>query len=189
MASSQAAMQRLLAAGWKQGDPIPEWFIAADPSASVGPSYGTMDNPMQLSTMEIHGQIPKGPVDPMDTWGPPQAGEGTGAATGVFAGMSDEAAERYAGMGELRKQRERAEELQDTEDAAGRYLNQGRTFVAAHPLEHLSVGLRRMKGKKRAKEIGEKQTEGRKGIIDLLRSKKDLTEEDLEDLGYGNAST
>jgi hypothetical protein len=88
-------------------------------------------------------------------------------------------------MGELKKQRERAEELRDTEDAAGRYLNQGRTFVAAHPLEHLSVGLRRMKGKKKADKIGGKQTEGRRGIIDLLRSKKDLSKEDLEDIGYG----
>lgn len=180
----QAAMQKLLASGWKQGDPIPEWFIAADPSASVGtgplppgaaplggmPS-GTMENPMELSTMAVEGQ-------------PPQAGAGTSASTGVFAGMSDEDAEKYAGMGELRKQRERAEALRDTEDAEGRYLNQGRTFVAASPLEHLSVGLRRYKGKKKSDVIGEKQTAGRKSLIDLLRDKDAVTEEDLEELGY-----
>lgn len=181
MADQQAAMQRLLASGWKQGDPIPQWFIAADPSASVGPSYGTMDNPMQLSTMEVGGNAPEQHTVPQ----PAQAGAGTGAGDGVFSTMNDEQAQMYAGMGELRKQRERAEELRDTDDAAGRYLNQGRTFVAAHPLEHLSVGLRRMKGKKKADEIGGKQTEGRRGIIDLLRSKKDLSKEDLEDIGYG----
>jgi len=186
MASSQAAMQRLLASGWKQGDPIPDWFIAADPSASVGPAPGpaqpgTMDNPLQLDTMMVQGDAsPMGPPAP-------QAGAGTAASTGVFAGMSDEDAQKYAGMGELRLQKERAEELRDTEDAAGRYLNQGRTFVAANPLEHLSVGLRRMEGKKRSRAIGEKQTEGRRSIIDLLRNKKDLTKEDLEDIGYGNA--
>jgi hypothetical protein len=182
MADSQAAMQKLLASGWKQGDPIPEWFIAADPSASVGPSYGTMDNPMQLSTMEVRGNAPAQHTVPQ----PALAGAGTGASAppGVFASMDEEQAQMYAGMGELKKQRERAEELRDTEDAAGRYLNQGRTFVAAHPLEHLSVGLRRMKGKKEAKRIGGEQTKGRKGIIDLLRNKEDLTKEDMEDIGY-----
>jgi len=183
MANSQAAMQRLLASGWKQGDPIPQWFIAADPSASVGPE-GSMDNPMQLPPMQVRGEGPMGPPAPGAQMGPPQPGAGTAASTGVFAGMSDEDAQQYAGMGELRVQKDRAEALRDTEDAKGRYLNQGRTFVAASPLEHLSVGLRRYKGKKKSREIGEKQTEGRKSIIDLLRNKKDLTEEDLEDLGY-----
>jgi hypothetical protein len=142
-----------------------------------------MDNPMQLSTMEVGGQAPAQHTVPQ----PGQAGEGTGASAppGVFASMNDEQAQMYAGMGELRKQRERAEGLYETEDAAGRYLNQGRTFVAAHPLEHLSVGLRRMKGKKDVDKIGGKQTEGRRGIIDLLRNKKDLSKEDLEDIGYG----
>ena len=178
MSNGQAAMQRLLASGWKQGDPIPAWFIESDPSASVGP-VGSPQNPMQLSTMQVRGDA--GPVGPPR---PPQAGAGTPATTGVFAGMSDEAAQRYAGMGELRKQREYAEALRDTEDAKGRYLNQGRTFVAASPLEHLSVGLRRYKGKKKTDEIGEKQTKGRKGIIDLLREKKEVIEDVLEDLGY-----
>lgn len=180
----QAAMQKLLASGWKQGDPIPEWFIAADPSASVGTGplppgqastrgmpTGTMENPMELPTMTVTGQ-------------PPQAGAGTSASTGVFADMSEEDAEKYAGMGELRKQRERAEALRDTEDAKGRYLSQGRMFVAASPLEHLSVGLRRRKGKKESEKIGGKQTEGRKSLIDLLRDKDAVTEEDLEELGY-----
>lgn len=184
MASSQAAMQRLLAAGWKQGDPIPDWFIEADPSASVGAPEGSMDNPMQLSTMLVQGQGPGGQPTVPQPMATPQAGEGTAATTGVFAGMSDVDAQQYAGMGELRVQKDRAEAMRDTEDAAGRYLNQGRTFVAASPLEHLSVGIRRYKGRKESKKIGEKQTAGRKGIIDLLREKKDLTEEDLEDLGY-----
>ena len=186
MPDQQAAMQRLLASGWKQGDPIPQWFIAQDPSASVGTGgpAGTMNNPMQLPPMQVRGQGPMGPPAPQDQMGPPQAGAGTGATTGVFAGMSDADARQYAGMGELRVQKDRAESLRDTEDAKGRYLNQGRTFVAASPLEHLSVGLRRYKGKKKSREIGEKQTAGRKSIIDLLREKKDLTEEDLEDMGY-----
>lgn len=176
----QEAMQRLLALGWKQGDPIPEWFRAVNPgiTAAAAP-VGSPGNPMQLNTMQVQGD-----ASPMGPPRPPAAGEGTPASTGVFAGMSDEDAQRYAGMGELRKQRERAEALRDTEDAKGRYLNQGRTFVAASPLEHLAVGLRRRKGRKETEKIGGKQTEGRKGIIDLLREKKEVTEEDLEELGY-----
>jgi len=175
----QAAMQKLLASGWKQGDPVPAWFIEQDPSASVGgPAVGSPQNPMQLSTMQVQGD-----ASPMGPPAPAQAGAGTAASTGVFASMSDEDAQKYAGMGELKKQAERAEDLRDTEDAKGRYLNQGRTFVAASPLEHLSVGLRRYKGKKKVEDIGGKQTEGRKSLIDLLRNKKEVTEEDLEELG------
>jgi len=180
MSNGQSAMQRLLALGWKQGDPIPEWFRAVNPgiTAAAAPE-GTPQNPMQLSPMQVQGDAsPMGPPQPA------QAGAGTAASTGVFADMSEEDAQKYAGMGELRKQRERAEALRDTEDAKGRYLNQGRTFVAASPLEHLSVGLRRYKGKKKSDVIGGKQTEGRKSLIDLLRNKDAVTEEDLEELGY-----
>jgi len=182
MSNGQSAMQRLLALGWKQGDPIPQWFSAVNPgiNAAAAPE-GTPQNPMQLSTMQVQGDAsPMGPPQP----GPPQPAQAGEGRQGVFAGMSEEDAQKYAGMGELRKQRERAEALRDTEDAKGRYLNQGRTFVAASPLEHLSVGLRRYKGKKKSDVIGEKQTAGRKSLIDLLRDKDAITEEDLEELGY-----
>ena len=195
MSAYSDELQRLMAAGWTPDQGIPESLNAASnqdqagsvqvgaagaPPPGAAPALGgagTMDDPMQLSTMMVQG-------DPMggEQMGPPQAGAGTAASTGVFAGMSDEDADQYAGMGDLKRQMTQAEGLRDTGDAEGRYVNQGRTFVGAHPLEHISVGVRRWKGAKDAKKIGGKQTEGRRSFIDLIRNKKDkqdLTPEEI----------
>jgi hypothetical protein len=101
----------------------------------------------------------------------PQAGMAN--APGVFESMNDEDAQMYAGMGVLGEERTAAEAMRDTADAEGQYINQGRTFVAANPLEHLVVGLKRRKGKKDVQGIGEKQTKGRRSLIDLLRRRED----------------
>lgn len=199
MSAYQQEMQRLLASGWTPDQGIPESLIeatnqdqagsvqvgaAAAPASGQAPGMapalggaGTMDDPMQLSTMMVQG-------DPMggEQMGPPEAGAGTGAGSGVFAGMDDMDADKYAEMGDLKRQMTQAEALRDTGDAEGKHINQGRTFVAASPLEHISVGVRRWKGAKDAKKIGGKQTEGRRSFIDLLRNKKttkDLTPEEI----------
>lgn len=178
-AAYERELARLMASGWKQGDPIPESLIAASNEGTPGAvsvggqtgaaAVGTPENPMQLSTMQVQGTPPPG--------GAPQAGA-SAPPPGIFGSMSDEDAGMYAGMGDLGKQRAAAEAMRDTADAEGRTVNRGRTFVAASPLEHLVVGAKRYKGKKDVKKIGEKQTKGRKSLIDLLRNKEDDFDED-----------
>jgi len=161
---NQAAMQKLLASGWKQGDPIPEWFVTQDASASVGAKEGSPENPMELSTMHIAGTAPEGSAP--QAGAAPQAGQGS-----IYDNMSDEDIAKFGGMGDLKRQQAQAQEMRKTKTAEGQYVNQGRTFVAASPLEHLVVGAKRFKGARDSKKIGGKQTEGRVSIIDLLRNK------------------
>jgi hypothetical protein len=165
-AAYERELARLMGEGWKPGDPIPESLINASNEGSPGAvgiggasAIGAPENPMQAETMQ-----------------PAQAGMEN--APGVFESMTDEDSAMYAGMGDLSKQRGAAEAMRDTEDARGQYVNQGRTFVAASPLEHLVVGAKRYKGKKDVKGIGEKQTKGRKSLIDLLRRREDDIDQD-----------
>lgn len=175
-AAYERELARLMGEGWKPGDPIPESLINASNEGSPGAvgvggaaAVGTPENPMELETMQIRGDIPGG------QGGAPQAPQAGG---GVFESMTDEDAQMYAGMGDLVKQRGAAEAMRDTVDAEGRYVNQGRTFVAANPLEHLVVGLKRRKGKKDVQGIGEKQTKGRRSLIDLLRRREEEVDPD-----------
>jgi hypothetical protein len=188
----EEVMAKLMAQGWKPGDPVPEELINASAGVDVAPPLGgagTMEDPMQLSTMMVQGDPQGGAPQAQTNPGGvvPQAGQSQ-APPGVFESMNDEDSQMYAGMGELRAQKEAAQAMRDTGDAEGKYVNQGRTFVAASPLEHLVVGAKRYKGKKDVKDIGGKQTKGRKSLIDLLRNKKDTV--DTETLIDGpNGST
>ncbi len=188
-ANYEAIMSKLLASGWTPADGIPEELIAASNadnpgSVEVGGPYpeGSPENPMELSTMEVRATAPQAETNPGGVV------PGLDDSVGVFAGMDDEDADMYAGMGELKQQREYADAMRNTDDAEGRYVNQGRTFVAASPLEHLVVGAKRMKGKKDSNKIGGKQTKGRRSLIDLLRNKDE--EVDTETIMDGpNGST
>jgi hypothetical protein len=111
----------------------------------------------------------------------PQAGAGSGAFEGIFEGMTDEAADKYAGMGDLKKQREQAEAMRDTEALQGFLVNQGRTYVADSPIAHIVRGAKIYKGTKDVKKIGGKQTEGRRSFIDLLRKRDKVDEELVEE--------
>lgn len=189
-ATYEEVMAKLMAQGWKPGDPVPEELIEAsagvEPAPPLGGS-GTMEDPLELSTMTVTGTPPP-QAQTVAGGGAPQGSAGVDPSVGVFGSMSDADADMYAGMGELRKQKEQAEAMRDTSDAEGKYVNQGRTFVAASPLEHLVVGAKRYKGKKDVKELGGKQTKGRRSLIDLLRNKTD--EVDTETLIDGpNGST
>jgi len=188
----EEVLAKLMREGYQPGvDPVPEALIDSDPNAEVvgsnqgylaGPE-GSFDNPMELSTMMVQGDVQSETAPGGAKPGFLAGGEmEPPPSSGVFAGLSDEEAQKYAAMGDLKHQRDRAQAMRDTDDAKGRYVNQGRTFVAASPLEHLVVGAKRWKGKKDEKKVGGKQTEGRRGIIDLLRNKKDLTDEDLQDI-------
>jgi len=97
--------------------------------------------------------------------------------------MTPEDIDALAGLGALgddqtenSRQMALAEGLRDMEGASGRHA--GRVFVAASPLEHLSVGVQKYRAAKDVKKlksertgIQEKQTEGRGKYWDLLRGK------------------
>lgn len=188
----EETLAKLMREGYQPGvDPVPEELIESDPNAeAVGSNQGylagpegSFDNPMELSTMMVQGDVQSETAPGGAKPGFLAGGEmAPPPSSGVFAGMSDEDADMYAGMGDLKHQRDRAQAMRDTEDAKGRYVNQGRTFVAASPLEHLAVGAKRWKGKRDEKKVGEGQTKGRRSLIDLLRNKEDLTDEDLQEI-------
>lgn len=191
MSNYERVMAKLLKSGWTPDQGVPEELIMAsqmDQAGAVGvkpapTAYpeGSMENPMELSTMNVTGSPPQAPQAGGGGPQAPQAGAAPPPRPGIFEGMSDEDADRYAGMGDLERQMGVAEGLRTTEDAKGYSVNQGRTFVAANPLEHLVVGLKRRKGKKETDRLGGEQTKGRRSIIDLLRNrdKDDFTEDEV----------
>lgn len=128
---------------------------------------GTMEDPLQLSTMQIQGQLPPEQMGPPQ---PPQAGAG-GPAPSIYEGMSEEQLQQMAGMGDLDRQMALAEKMRDTAPLEGRYVNQGRSYVGDSPLAHAVRGYEKYKGRKDAERIGGEQTAGRKTFIDLLRDR------------------
>lgn len=171
MGEYEAEVARLMAAGWTPEQGIPESLLKfaggggpeGTPGATGANAVGTPENPMELSTMTVTGTPPA-------AGGAPQAGSQSGPP-GVFEGMTDQQADQFAGMGDLDRQMQVAEGLRGTADAEGQTVNNGRTFVAANPLEHAVVGAKRWKGAKDAKRLGGEQTKGRRSFVDLLRNK------------------
>jgi len=187
--SYQQTLQKLMAQGWKPGDAVPTELIEASNDVSVAPDaaqlgkVGSPSNPLELSTMTVIGSPPSAP----QAGAAPQAGSGS-----IYDGMTDEQVGEFGAMGDLRRQQAQAQEMRGTKDAKGKYLNQGRTYVAASPLEHLVVGAKRFKGQRDAKKIGAKQTKGRTSMIDLLRDKKKgpgVNKDTIVDGEIGNGST
>lgn len=133
---------------------VTDAMIEADPSVSVGP--GSV--PVLAST------TPQ-PAQPGQA---PQAG-----ARSIYEDLTEEQLGEIAGMGDLDRQLAMAEQLRDTPALEGRYINQGRTYVADSPIAHAVRGARIHVGRKRAKRIGEEQTAGRRTIIDLLRNRRE----------------
>lgn len=173
----EQVLEKLYAMGWTPDQGVPAELIEAS-NRDQGGSIGVGD-PVVYPT----GEPPSGAPQAMpEATGTPQAGEGTGAFGDVFADMTDEQADKYAGMGDLRKQKEQAEAMRDTEALEGYLINNGRTYVADSPIAHVVRGAKIYKGKKDSDRIGGEQTEGRRSFIDLLRKrkvKKDLTPEEI----------
>jgi len=173
----EKVLEKLYAMGWTPDQGVPEELIEAS-NRDQGGSVGVGDPPVYPT-----GEPPSGAPQAMpEAMGTPQAGAGTGAFEGIFENMTDEQADRYAGMGDLKKQRETAEAMRDTEALEGFLINQGRTYVADSPVAHIVRGAKIYKGKKDTDRIGGEQTEGRRSFIDLLRKrkeKKDLTPEEI----------
>jgi len=134
---------------------VSDAMIEADPDVSVGQATN----------------IP-GIAGPIPIPGTPQPGQAPQAgATSIYEDLSEGQLGQIAGMGDLDRQMAQAEAMRDTAALEGRYVNQGRTYVADSPLAHAVRGAKIFKGAKGAKRIGEEQTAGRRTVIDLLRNR------------------
>ncbi len=134
---------------------VSEQMIESDPDVSVGQATN----------------IP-GIAGPIAIPGTPQAGQAPQAgARDIYEDLSDDQLGQLSGMGDLDRQMAQAEAMRDTAALEGRYVNQGRTYVADSPLAHAVRGAKIFKGQKGAKRIGGEQTEGRRTVIDLLRNR------------------
>lgn len=171
----ERVLAELYAQGWTPDQGVPTELIEAS-NRDQGGSIGVGDPPVYPT-----GEAPSGAPQAMpEATGTPQAGAGTGAFDGIFENMTDEQADKYAGMGDLKKQKEQAEAMRDTEALQGYLINNGRTYVADSPIAHIVRGAKIYKGKKDSDRIGGEQTEGRRSFIDLLR-KRDKVDEELEE--------
>jgi hypothetical protein len=83
--------------------------------------------------------------------------------------MSPEMIEQILSLGDLERQMERAEAMQDVKSPEGRYLSGGRMYVASSPLEHAARAFGGFRGKRKADKIGKDQVAGRTRILDILR--------------------
>jgi len=172
----EKVLEKLYAQGWTPDQGVPQELIEAS-NRDRGGSVGVGDPPV-YPTGEPPSGAPQAMPEAMET---PQAGAGSGALEGIFAGMTDEDADVYAGMGDLGRQRKQAEAMRDTEALEGFLVNQGRTYVADSPIAHIVRGARIYKGTKETKKIGKKQTEGRRSFIDLLRKRDKVDDELVEE--------
>jgi hypothetical protein len=171
----EKVLEKLYAQGWTPDQGVPTELIEAS-NRDQGGSVGVGDPPVYPT-----GEPPSGAPGALpEATATPQAGAGTGALEGIFENMTDEAADKYAGMGDLGRQRKQAEAMRDTEALEGFLVNNGRTYVADSPVAHIVRGAKIYKGTKDTKKLGKEQTKGRRSFIDLLR-KRDKVDEELED--------
>jgi len=146
--------------GWQsrfgaQANAVTDQMIDTDPNVSVGQAANI---PGIGGDIAIPGTPQPGQA--------PQAG-----ARSIYEDLSEGQLGQIAGMGDLDRQMAQAEAMRDTAALEGRYVNQGRTYVADSPLAHAVRGAKIFKGAKGAKRIGEEQTAGRRTVIDLLRNR------------------
>lgn len=92
-----------------------------------------------------------------------------------------EAVESVLGMGENNRQMRYAEAMRDQAMPEGRYVSNGRLYVAGSPFEHLGVGYAKYKAGKRANQLGEKNMDAKRAIIEALRDKANKPEPPVKD--------
>lgn len=117
------------------------------------------------------GQGTVGPPDPMQ--GPPDpTPPAPPPSPDLLDQVTPEMAQELMSLGDKERQLALAEKMRDQDTARGRSVNQGRTYVAASPLEHAATAYQMYRGGKEAKKIGEESTASRVKILDLLRKTK-----------------
>ena len=79
------------------------------------------------------------------------------------------------GMGGLQEQMATAQAMRDQKAPQGQTVRNG-IYVGASPLEHLSTGIQRYKGKKDVKRIAGEQKAARTSVWDLLRERNPTPE-------------
>jgi hypothetical protein len=162
----QKLHELILSGQWQPGDPVPVELIDASNDVGVGPvDIG------ELPTMTIQGTAPS--TAPSEQPG----------FKSIYDELSDEDLKKFGAMGDLERQLAQAEAMRTTDPLKGRYVNQGRTYVADSPLAHIVRGAQIYKGTKDVGRIGGEQTAGRQTIIDLLRNRnRDRADIDLDDI-------
>lgn len=77
--------------------------------------------------------------------------------------------QQILGLGDLERQLAFAEKMRDQENPSGRYVSNGRIYVAGSPLEHGVAAFQKFRGKRQADQIGKDQIAGRSRILDILK--------------------
>lgn len=157
----------------QMGPPSPQDTLKAQENMAFTPPIAPPTMPNPPASAAPGGQPPvSAPVasNPPPPQQPPPGPQEPPPQPSIFD--NPEATSAVLGMGANNRAIEQAMKLRNTPNAEGRY-HRGNIYTAASPLEHLSVGLLRMKGKKDLTKAEEKQLEAKKSIIDALRTRNE----------------
>ena len=145
------------------------------------PAEGSPMNPMELSTMEVAGTPPVQATAPSQAPAPvatpaeqqavssPSSPSVMSESPSIFD--NPEAVESVLGMGGRNREMQYAEGMRNMDTPQGRYVSNGRVYVASNPLEHAAKVYGAYKGNKMIKGLEEEQMEAKKAIIEALRNK------------------
>ena len=171
---ARISMQDRAAAGGMPvpAQPSPPPFGPQPPApAAMAPPAGPTQ--VKVAGAQGVGAPPPGSGGPQMPPAPPQGPPSPppAPAAGILESMDDKTAAMFMGLGDKERQMKFAEMLRDQGPASGTHVNQGRTFVAASPIEHGVRAYGMFKGRRDGDRIGREQTEGRMGILNLLRGR------------------
>lgn len=170
-------------------------------AGSAGPAADTlpaMDNPGMPITPPTMPQVEQTAPTAQPKPAPTPAPAATPAETQAESSPSSEApgssppsifdnpeaVEAVLGMGGRNREMDYAEGMRSMEQPGGRYVSNGRVYVASNPLEHIAPVVGKYKGTKKIKELEKEQMGAKQAIIDALREKKD--DEDAVTAMLGN---
>ncbi len=104
---------------------------------------------------------------PVPTEGPP---EPPSAGSSSMLEQTDPAIlQQILSLGDVDRQMALAEAMRDRESPEGRYVSNGRMYVAGSPLEHAATAFGKFRGKRQADKLGKEQIAGRMRILDILK--------------------
>lgn len=156
----------------------PDEIMADNPLGSPWPDIPTPGLPnMEATAPSQQASAPVGTGTPQ---GQEAASSPSSPAMPESPSIFDnpEAVNAVLSMGDRNRQMEYAEGLRSMETPGGRYVSNGRVYVASNPLEHIAKGVGAYKGTKDIKRLEGEQTDAKKAIIDALRTKKPEEEKD-----------
>lgn len=141
---------------------------AAPPIPAAAPTGGApvTTPPPRAAAMARINQSMMGPPEPEQGPPAPPSSEPLGS---IFDDMDPLVIEQILQLGDKDRQLAHAEAMRDQENPNGRYVSNGRIYVAGSPLEHGVAAFGKFRGKRQADRIGQEQIEGRRRILDILK--------------------